>query len=396
MRLKAKGAPVFVLFFALAPSVLSAQTKRAPSEPPHRTATRLASSSQPLPASRLLTPDEGLAVLGAALESRHRSIADNADCSHLVHEVYERAGFLYPYASSTDLYQGVDSFRPVTRPQPGDLVVWRGHVGLVINPTQHSFFSALRSGKGVERYDSEYWKRRGRPHFFRYVKAAPPGVLAAKTEVARLAPSGAAGPDTDTRLLADRHSVSEDHHPIAEMDAPSLASPASPAADPPLPVIPRVQIINLAKPSAQQVCEALFATFNLTGEGLRGKDVFNLSQSLIVFDSFEVTKIRLDKNNGWAEVIISGPSALVGGHASLKKHLEHQHWGLIRRDRDSWELALPPDAVYFPRAVAVKILAHQLAALADSGSGSAPAPSDDKRTQLGRLLDVLLEQPPSH
>src|SRR5207244_12430941 len=116
MRLKTTGAPVFVLLFALAPSVLSAQQKRNSSEPPHRTVARTAVSFQKLPASRLLTADEGLAVLGAALESRHRHIQGNADCSHLVHEIYERAGFPYPYASSTDLYQGVDSFRPVTRP----------------------------------------------------------------------------------------------------------------------------------------------------------------------------------------------------------------------------------------------------------------------------------------
>jgi len=394
MRLKTTGAPVFVLLFALAPSVLSAQQKRNSSEPPHRTVARTAVSFQKLPASRLLTADEGLAVLGAALESRHRHIQGNADCSHLVHEIYERAGFPYPYASSTDLYQGVDSFRPVTRPQPGDLVVWRGHVGLVINPTQHSFFSALRSGKGVEKYDADYWKRRGRPHFFRYVKAAPPSVLAAKTEVARLRPAGAAGADADPPLFADRHSVAEDRPSAAETDVPSLALPANPAVDPQPPVIPRVQIINFARPSTDQVREALFETFNATGEALRGNDVFNLVQSLIVFDSFEVKKIHLDKNGGWAEVSISGPSALVGGHASLKKHSEHQHWGLIRRDRDSWELALPPDAVYLPRALAVRILAHQLAALADTGT--APAAPDDKRTQLARLLDVLLEQPPSH
>jgi hypothetical protein len=157
-----------------------------------------------------------------------------------------------------------------------------------------------------------------------------------------------------------------------------------------------VQIINFTRPSTDQVRDALFESFKTTGEALRGMDVFTLYQSLVVFDSFEVTKIRLNKNDGWAEVSISGPSALVGGHANLKKHSEHQHWGLIRRDRDSWELALPPDAVYLPRAVAVRILAHQLAVLADSGSGSAPAPPDDKRTQLARLLDVLLEQPPAH
>jgi hypothetical protein len=50
-------------------------------------------------------------------------------------------------------------------------VVWPGHVGIVVNPAQHSFYSALSSGLGVETYDSDYWKERGRPRFFRFVKA---------------------------------------------------------------------------------------------------------------------------------------------------------------------------------------------------------------------------------
>ena len=48
----------------------------------------------------------------------------SADCSHLVHAIYLQAGFPYPYASSSDLYDGTDDFRRVNRPQPGDLVVW--------------------------------------------------------------------------------------------------------------------------------------------------------------------------------------------------------------------------------------------------------------------------------
>jgi hypothetical protein len=56
------------------------------------------------------------------------------------------------------------------RPQPGDLVVWRGHVGIVVNPAQHIFYSAMRSGPGTDTYDAPYWKRRGQTRFYRYVK----------------------------------------------------------------------------------------------------------------------------------------------------------------------------------------------------------------------------------
>ena len=137
---------------------------------------------------RPLTPDEGLAILGAALDSRHHPVS-TADCSHLVHALYERAGFHYAYAPSWDLYLGIDEFQRVTNPQPGDLAVWRGHAGIVVNPVQHSFFSLLNSGPGVDSYDAPYWKQRGRPHFFRYVKAAPSVALSGSLRTASLNPT---------------------------------------------------------------------------------------------------------------------------------------------------------------------------------------------------------------
>jgi len=116
-----------------------------------------------------LTTDERLTILAAALDLR-RHTDRRSDCSHFLHSVYERAGFPYTYASSTDLYAGTDEFRRVNTPQAGDLIVWRGHAGIVTNPARHAFFSLLRSGPGVDSYDSPYWRRRGHPRFFRYIK----------------------------------------------------------------------------------------------------------------------------------------------------------------------------------------------------------------------------------
>ena len=121
--------------------------------------------------SHLLSTDEGLAIIGAALDTRQRA-RSGGDCSHLVHVIYEKAGFPYRYADSSQLYEGVQEFRRVTHPQPGDLAVWRGHAAIVVNPAQHTFFGSTRSGLRVESYDLEYWKHRGQPRFFRYVKSA--------------------------------------------------------------------------------------------------------------------------------------------------------------------------------------------------------------------------------
>ena len=118
---------------------------------------------------RTLTPDDGLAVIAAALDTRVR-VEREPDCSHLVHAIYSRAGFPYSYAPSSDLYAGTRAFQRVTHPQPGDLVVWDGHAGIVVNPAGHVFFSALRSGLGTDAYDAPYWKSRGRLRFYRYIK----------------------------------------------------------------------------------------------------------------------------------------------------------------------------------------------------------------------------------
>ena len=92
------------------------------------------------------------------------------DCSHLVHYLYQQSGLYYDYADSRTLYdEGVKEFRRVIHPRAGDVVVWRGHVGIVVDPADHSFISALRTGVKVSSYNSHYWKGRGIPRFFRYV-----------------------------------------------------------------------------------------------------------------------------------------------------------------------------------------------------------------------------------
>jgi hypothetical protein len=116
----------------------------------------------------LVSPEEGEMILQAAWKLR-RGLHPKPDCSHFVHAIYSQAGFDYEYASANDVYDGIDSFRRVLRPQSGDLVVWRGHVGIVVAPEEHSFYSSVLSGFAIEDYDSDYWTSRGRPRFYRYL-----------------------------------------------------------------------------------------------------------------------------------------------------------------------------------------------------------------------------------
>ena len=115
----------------------------------------------------LVSAEQGQALAEFALQAGPR-VRPKPDCSHLVHLLYERAGLAYSYEGSRVLYLGVADFERVKKPQPGDLVVWRGHVGIVLSPEETTFLSSVRSGIITESWKAEHWVRRGRPRFFRY------------------------------------------------------------------------------------------------------------------------------------------------------------------------------------------------------------------------------------
>ncbi len=165
------SAMVLLAMCGLAPGTSSAQPthQSAGPRPVSRTSADPVRSGRSPGRVRTLTLDDGLAVIAAALDTRVR-VEREPDCSHLVHAIYSHAGFPYSYAPSSDLYAGTREFQRVSHPQPGDLVVWEGHAGIVVNPAGHVFFSALRSGLGTDAYDAPYWKGRGRPKFYRYIK----------------------------------------------------------------------------------------------------------------------------------------------------------------------------------------------------------------------------------
>jgi len=153
-----------------------------------------------------LTLREGTKIVNTALEQEEQP-GRKPDCSHLTNEMYSLAGYPYPYASSLDLYHGVGSFVRVTKPQPGDLIVWRGHVGIVVDPVEHSFYSSVTSGLRTEFYDEPSWKARGTPRYYRYAAAKPSKLVLAGNRPAKTptdsspaitAPAGERAPEMST------------------------------------------------------------------------------------------------------------------------------------------------------------------------------------------------------
>lgn len=332
-------------------------------------------SAAPKAAIRTLTPGDGLAILSAALDSRHR-IVTRRDCSHFVHDLYEQAGFSYQYASSTDLYVGVDEFRQVTNPQPGDLAVWRGHVGIVVNPQQHSFFSLLRSGPGVDQYDSPYWRQRGRPRFFRFVKEAPANASSSLRN-ANWKPARSSSDDAEDELVSDESESSGE-------TVKSTKLRESPPADLTLGAL----MVNSSRPDPDQVTTTFLQACKGWDQSMRGRDLFKMNETVIVFDHFTVKKVHISKNQGWVEVEIGEPISLAGSDAHPRKRTEHQRWALSRRDNRSWELTPAPNTIYVTQATAVRLLANELAQIADSNDSD----KTQQKAQLARLLNALLEK----
>jgi len=151
--------------------------------------------------------------------------------------------------------------------------------------------------------------------------------------------------------------------------------------------LPRVQIINSARPKPEEVTQALLPTLSMNPEALRESDVFKLAPSLIVLSRLEVRAVKIHGDQGRAEVRITAPVSIAGGQANLRTRQEVQTWPLRRRDQTSWELMLPQDAIYMSRDTAVRVLAHQLALLADTEN---PSANLRQKSQLARMLNTLL------
>jgi hypothetical protein len=115
-----------------------------------------------IPRSPVLAPEEIILQMGQQIETT------DLDCSHFVQWLFEQAGLYYGYAPSRTLYAGMPGFKRVLHPRPGDLIVWPGHVGIVVDPDEQTFLSSLRSGVKTASYTSRYWKKRGHPRFLRY------------------------------------------------------------------------------------------------------------------------------------------------------------------------------------------------------------------------------------
>jgi hypothetical protein len=338
-------------------------------------------------APRPITLREGETIANTARE-RERQTTRKPDCSHLVYEVYRLAGYPYPYSNSFDLYAGADGFARVAKPQPGDLVVWRGHVGIVVNPGEHSFYSSVTSGLQTEFYDAPAWRARGPARFYRYARATRGNIPLANGRSPRITkesePIVTAPPVEDSRgnssgtaepMTRDADSISAEE--------PDLELPSSREAF----EIPSSILVAASRerPTQAEIAEAVSELNNGTGSILREEDPSRLDRKVIVYDSFTIARSGFKGNRGSAQARIKSRVTWLGKSIERKQRDEEFRWELLRA-KGGWEVLVPKDRIYVPRDVAVRMLSARLTSLTQ---GSAVSGSDSSLLQQAKIVHLL-------
>jgi hypothetical protein len=367
----------------------------AAGSPAHAQAAR---SDDAGPNLGLLSVENGRVIADVA-RGKEQPGYEAQDCSHLVHEAYLKAGFDYPYASSFELYAGHESFGRVRNPQEGDLVVWPGHVGIVLDPTEHSFYSLVSTGLEAQDYDGPYWKSRGRPRFYRYRVGNGEAIATAKTRVS--APSSHSVRQRESGVVTEERSpvLSSDSNRPPRMAAERIKVVKEPAAQPVVRIerttfdLPQSIVIAAGKkqPTTSQVAEGISELSNTSGSVLRTDDPSKLVLPLVIFERLRVERLEIKRDHGWARLQIDSRATIAGGETNFKRRREKARWEL-RRTESGWEAIPPADRVYVPNDVAVRNLAAQLARLTEADGPVAHQEAVLRQeAQLANLLSALLE-----
>jgi hypothetical protein len=332
---------------------------------------------------RPIARTEGRKIL-AAIPTVDVESESETDCSHLVHDIYEQAGFPYEYVSSRELYIGSANFTRVRVPQAGDLVVWHGHAGIVIDPQQHSFFSFVSSGPDTQFYDSPYWRSRGIARFFRYVTDQP--LHADRTLEAADHPNR-----KPVQVQGD--SRSSENHPPSELSKPipARASHPVPADTSSSATVetPREIVLQVAgKNSSPEEVVAAFVEMNQDfGESLRTGSLNSPGKSIVVYRELRVLAVQIKGKRGTALVRIESLAAPAETQTGSQFRWREESLEFEKTKR-GWVMSPLKDAAYVNREVALRVLSVRLADLAKNTD--ATPEQEREQTQIIRFLNLLV------
>ena len=324
---------------------------------------------------QLLSRDQGQAVVDFALREGP-GVRPKPDCSHLVHMLYSRAGLSYPYEGSRVLHRGVPAFARVKTPQPGDLAVWRGHVGIVLSPNDKTFVSSVRSGVITESWTNDYWLARGRPRFLRYI-VGPQADLALLEEVnTRREPAVATASVGRTPQAEESRAVTEPADSItssAEADDNSQKLPSIIAV-----------IRQRSKPDKADITAAFRRGGLDLARALTNGGLLDPERAISIVERLVVKQVKISHDHGVLRLKLVETLTLDQGKVRPGITTERE---LALDHRDGvWVISDPLERLYIPRDKAVDVLENQLHLILENGS-----PKSDERA-IVKALNFLYDR----
>jgi len=317
--------------------------------------------SQSEAARRLLTWSEGVQVINVAWKNLSKFDSE-IDCSHLVNQIYEQAGLHYDYATSNQLYDGVDAFERVRSPQPADLIVWPGHVGVIVNPQEHSFYSSLNSGLKIDSYDAPVWRARGPARFFRLVVQNADPMRSTTTEVltARAENDGT-------------NSAPNDHQAPATLVStkPKLVSKTTSDEI----------FLKWDRPKKTQVQTALLQAWNSPSEDRQDK--WQEASQVVIVETLKVERISLSRSTGTLLARIKSAARLTPDEIQIQPSTAAVTFRLVR-GQNGWKVENPIGRMYLAGDAAVVAISEHLATIARESA------SREEQAETAALLHSLL------
>jgi hypothetical protein len=267
-----------------------------------------------------------------------------------------------------------------------------------VDPVERSFYSLVSTGLETQFYDGPYWKSRGRPRFYRY-KVMGAGVLNAKKSLPRQRSSNTTKQRREAAVLEEPSPVesvasNRPPKPMSERMESNYSPqvPETPDAADATPEIPSSIIIATGnkQPTRGEIAEGISELSNASGRILRSDDPMKLQLPLVIFERFEVEKVEIKRDHGWAHLKVATRVLLAGGGMDSKRRTEKVRWEL-RRTKSGWEAVAPTERTYVAQDAAVRNLAAQLARLTEQdGSSSNQDATLRRESQLANLLSGLL------
>lgn len=337
----------------------------------------------------LLSPDQGEALAVFALQSEKR-IRSKPDCSHLVHQLYARAGLIYPYEDSRVLYLGSTDFQRVKKPQAGDLVVWLGHVGIVLSTEEKTFISSVHSGILTETWMAPHWVRRGHPRFYRYrigpeadmnLLAKIMGNETQQTDTWTNARSGTGEELPSPAETRESDGVEQQIDTLSPQNARSMSESGHDSNS-------IVALINQRQmPSKRQIAVAMIEGSKAHARRLMEGETLDVVRPFAIFSRLEVEKIKIKHEKGWVTFRLSETMSQENGRI-LPARTTERELAISRRNDGFWVISDPQGRTYLPEEHALEVFEHQTALFLRQ------APNSSNTRVIVKTLDRLYDQQP--